>query len=103
MCKAILSFFLICFYTHVLAQDKRNIRVTVVNEKKIALQGSTVYLLTTDSVIIHSAAANAAGAIEFYEVNPGKYLVKEAGRDTKKGIADGSILKKILCLQILLS
>ncbi|HEX8332340.1 MAG TPA: outer membrane beta-barrel protein [Segetibacter sp.] len=76
MLKTILSFLLICFYSHVLAQDKRSVRVTVLNDKKIALPGATVYLLSADSVTLRSAAANAAGATEFTDVNPGKYLVK---------------------------
>src|SRR4051812_39209740 len=85
MCKVILSFFLICFYSQVLAQPKRSIRVTVVNEKKNALPGSTVSLLTEDSIVIRSAAANAAGTIEFTNVNAGKYLVKASESGHKEG------------------
>ena len=76
MRKVILPLLLIFFYTHALAQAKRSIRITVLNEQKSALAGSTVYLLSADSAVIHSGAANAAGIIEFTELNAGKYLVK---------------------------
>jgi hypothetical protein len=78
MRKVLLPFLLICFYNHVLAQEqgKRSIRITVVNEQKNVLPGSTVYLLTPDSLVIHSGAANASGVIEFMDLNAGKYKVR---------------------------
>jgi iron complex outermembrane receptor protein len=76
MFKTISLFFLICFYTHSLAQVNRTINVTVLNDKKIAIPGSTVYLLMTDSVIVRSAAADATGTIAFRQLDAGKYRVK---------------------------
>jgi iron complex outermembrane receptor protein len=87
MYKVILPFLLICFYSHVHAQEqgKRSIRITVMNEQRNALPGSTVYLLNRDSVVIHSGAANASGVIEFMDLNAGKYQV----RVSQSGQEDG--------------
>ncbi|MEI9946619.1 MAG: hypothetical protein WDN26_20650 [Chitinophagaceae bacterium] len=50
MYKILLPFLLLFFYSHVHAQQgKRSIRITLVNEQKNTLPGSTVYLLTPDS------------------------------------------------------
>ncbi|MFM6926552.1 MAG: outer membrane beta-barrel protein, partial [Ferruginibacter sp.] len=57
-------------------QAGRTIRITILNEQKNVLQGSTVYLLSSDSAIIRSAAAGASGDHEFKDLKPGKYLVK---------------------------
>lgn len=78
MHKFILLTLLICFniLVHAQEQDKLSIRITVVNEQKNALPGSTVSLLTTDSVIIHSGVANASGIIEFAHPGAGKYRIK---------------------------
>jgi iron complex outermembrane receptor protein len=76
MLKAFLPLVLICFYNHVLAQVKRSVRIAVLNEKKVALPGSTVNLLSADSMVIRSAAANAAGTIEFTDLDSGQYRVK---------------------------
>jgi iron complex outermembrane recepter protein len=87
MCKVILSFLLICFYIPIHAQEqgKRSIHITVVNEQKKALPGSTVYLLTADSVVIHTAGANASGIVEFININAGKYQI----RASQTGYEDG--------------
>jgi iron complex outermembrane receptor protein len=87
MYKVILSSFLICFYTHVHAQEqgKLSIRITVVNEQRKLLPGSTVYLLTPDSVVIHSGVANASGIIEFMDLNAGRYRA----RASQTGYEDG--------------
>ncbi|MES2774786.1 MAG: outer membrane beta-barrel protein [Bacteroidota bacterium] len=86
MYKIILTFLLICFTAHVHAQPgKRSIRITVVNELKSALPGSTVYLLTADSVLVQSGAANISGIVEFIQLNAGKYRV----RASQTGLEDG--------------
>lgn len=85
MRTAILSLLLLAFYCQAFAQDKRTIRITILNEQKNALPGSTIYLLGTDSVVIRSAAAGASGIHEFTNVKPGKYLVKAS----QSGYNDG--------------
>ena len=82
MYKLILVFVSIFGYISVHAQDQpdRNIRITVVNEKKMALPGSTVYLLNADSVVIHSGVANASGTIEFLDLSAGKYQLPVPAR-----------------------
>ncbi|HEX7903975.1 MAG TPA: outer membrane beta-barrel protein [Chitinophagaceae bacterium] len=87
MPKVILPFLLLCFYSHVLAQEqgRRSLRITVMNEQKNALAGATVYLLNPDSVVIRSGAANASGIIEFMDLNAGKYRV----RASQTGHEDG--------------
>src|SRR6185436_4826739 len=67
-------------------QDNRSIRIIVLDEKKNVLPGSTVYLLNHDSVLVHSGAANASGAIEFMALNAGKYRV----RASQTGYEDGN-------------
>ncbi|GEO11171.1 TonB-dependent receptor [Segetibacter aerophilus] len=76
-----------CFYSSVYAQVNRSIRVTVLNDKKVALPGSTLYLLTADSVNIRTAAANVAGTIQFTEINAGKYLVKASELGHEEGFS----------------
>lgn len=74
----IIVFLLLSVCGHVFAQgqDKGNIRVTVANDQKNTLAGSTIYLLNQDSVVIRSGAASASGIFEFSDLNPGKYLVR---------------------------
>lgn len=83
----ILVFLLISVYGHVFAQeqDRRSIRVTVANDQKNALPGSTVYLLNQDSVVIRSGAAAASGIFEFTGLNAGKYLVRASQAGYKDG------------------
>ncbi len=76
MRTVILSLLLTAFYCQAIAQEKRTIRITVLNEQKNAMPGSTVYLLGADSVAIRSAAAGASGVFEFTDVTAGKYLIK---------------------------
>lgn len=76
MRTAILSLLLTTVYLHAIAQDKRTIQVTVLNEQKAALPGATVYLLGADSVTIRSAAAAVSGVFEFTDIKAGKYLIK---------------------------
>ncbi len=66
-------------------QDKRNIRITVANEQKNTLPGSTVYLLNQDSTVIRSGVAGASGIFEFSDLGPGKYLI----RASQTGYNDG--------------
>ncbi len=78
MRKIILPLVLMFSYTCIFAQgqDKRNIRITVANEQKNRLPGSTVYLLNSDSLVIRSGAAGKTGIFEFTDLDPGKYLVR---------------------------
>jgi iron complex outermembrane receptor protein len=79
---------LLLFFCHPLAaqaQAKHSIRITVLNELKSALPGSTVYLLNRDSAVIRSGAANESGTIEFMDLNAGKYRV----RGSQAGYEDG--------------
>ena len=72
---AILSLSLFVFYCQAFAQDKRTIHITVLNEQKTVLPGSTVYLLGADSLAIRSAATSALGVYVYKEIKAGKYLV----------------------------
>jgi hypothetical protein len=94
MLKVFLPFLLITFCSHVLAQGKRSISVTVLNDRKVALPGATVYLLSPDSATIRSAAADAAGTTEFTDVNPGKYLVKASELNHEEGYSRWIDLEK---------
>jgi hypothetical protein len=84
MRKIILTLLIIFSYPGVFAQ-KPVIRITIVNEQKNALPGSTVYLLNIDSVVIQTGAANASGIFEFTDLKTGKYLV----RASQSGYHDG--------------
>jgi iron complex outermembrane recepter protein len=75
------AFFLLLFvlfagHFHARVYAQRSIRVTVLNEQKNSLPGASVYLLNTDSVAVKSGSANAAGFIEFINLDTGKYRVK---------------------------
>ncbi len=74
----ILGLLIISLCSHVFAQgqDKRNIRITVANEQKTTLPGSTVYLLNQDSAVLRSGIAGTTGIAEFTDLNSGKYLVR---------------------------
>ncbi|ANE49978.1 outer membrane beta-barrel family protein [Flavisolibacter tropicus] len=85
MFKVVLPLFLICFYSSVDAQVNRRVRIAVLNDKKVALQGATVYLLTVDSVAIQTETVNADGTTEFSDINLGTYRVKA----TSSGHEDG--------------
>ncbi|MEO8110120.1 MAG: outer membrane beta-barrel protein, partial [Ginsengibacter sp.] len=82
----LLSLFTYCYFDVPAQQPgKRTIRITVVNEQKNALPGSTVFLLNRDSVVIHSGVGNESGVIEFLNLNAGKYRV----RASHSGYQDG--------------
>jgi hypothetical protein len=72
-------------YSYALAQEqaRRSIRIIVADEQKNPLPGSTVFLLTPDSLVIHSGSANASGIMEFIDIKTGKYLVRasQTGHD----------------------
>ncbi|MET0635160.1 MAG: outer membrane beta-barrel protein [Chitinophagaceae bacterium] len=78
MYKLLLPCLLICLYPclRAQAQGTRSIHVTVLDEKKNTSPGSSVYLLTSDSVIIRSGAASATGNFEFNNLGVGRYLVR---------------------------
>ena len=96
MYKIILLSLLICFSSHVHAQEqgKLSIRITVANEQKNALPGSTVYLLTPDSVVIHSGVADASGIIEFAHLSAGKYQVRASQTGHEDGYSPWIDLEK---------
>jgi hypothetical protein len=87
--KVILSLLLIFYTAHLLAQEpaKGSIHITVTNEQKDPLPGSTAYLLTADSIVVYSGAADAAGTIEFKGLVAGRYRVRlsQAGYETGFG------------------
>ena len=87
MYKIILPFLLLFIFRHALAQEspKRSIRVLVTDERKNPLPGSTIYLLTRDSVVIRSGAADGSGSIEFIDLDGGIYRV----RASQTGYEDG--------------
>lgn len=95
MRKAILIPLLILFASlFAQGQDKRTIRITVLNEQQQVLPGSTVYLLNRDSAIIRSAATSASGIFEFTELNAGKYLVRSSQAGYKDGYSQWIDLEK---------
>ncbi len=73
---AILVFLLTSLCSHAFAQEKRNIRITVTNDQKHAMPGSTVYLLKQDSTVVRTGAATASGISEFTDLDAGSYIVK---------------------------
>jgi hypothetical protein len=66
-------------------KDNRIIRIIVLDEQKNVLPGSTVHLLSHDSVVVHSGVANSSGAIEFSNLNAAKFRV----RASQAGYEDG--------------
>ena len=94
MRKVLLYLFLIFFYSHALAQVKRSIRITVLNDQKNALPGATIYLLTADSAVIHTGAANTSGTFEFTDLNAGKYRVKASQAGQEEGYSSLIDLEK---------
>jgi iron complex outermembrane recepter protein len=94
MLKAILPLLFACFYSHLFAQAKRSVTITVLNEKRIALPGSTINVLTADSMIIRTAAANAAGTIVFKDIDAGQYSVKVSSTGYEIGYSRGIDLEK---------
>jgi iron complex outermembrane recepter protein len=94
MLKVVLPLFLICFYSSVDAQVNRRIRIAVLNDKKAALQGATVYLLTVDSVTIRTGVVNSDGTTEFSDMNPGTYRVKASSLGHEEGYSRWLDLEK---------
>ncbi|HEX8460866.1 MAG TPA: carboxypeptidase regulatory-like domain-containing protein, partial [Segetibacter sp.] len=88
MLKVLLAFLLLFVFSGVYAQVKRSVHITVLNEKKAALPGATIYLLTADTVIIRTAAADATGKIEFKDIDRGKYRVKASALNHEAGFSD---------------
>ena len=76
MLKACLSFILLSVCASIHAQVTRSVSIAIMNDKKEPLPGATVYLLTADSTVINTAAANAAGLIHFTGINAGTYRAK---------------------------
>jgi len=76
MRKIILPVLLICLYNTSFAQAGRSIQVTVSDESRKALPGATVFLLGSDSAVIHSGVADKNGNMEFSDLTSGVYFVK---------------------------
>lgn len=78
MRTTLICFLLICFSFQLPAQEtlKAGMRITILNERKEALAGAAVSLLTRDSVLIRSGQANESGVAEFSGLPAGFYLVK---------------------------
>lgn len=78
MNKIFLSLVLACFCSQLIAQApvKAGIRITIVNEQKAGLPGATVYLLDSDSVLLYTGAADAAGVVEFKNLDAGSYRTR---------------------------
>jgi hypothetical protein len=87
MRKVIPVLLILIFHIYSIAQEqpKRIIRMIVMDDQKNVLPGSTLYLLNRDSVIIHTAAADAAGGFSFVNLIAGKYRV----RASRTGYEDG--------------
>src|SRR6476620_10784424 len=87
MRQVILSLLLLFLLSDLSAQQpgKKSIRISVMNDQKNALSGSTVYLLGSDSAVIRSGSANTMGIIEFLDLPAGKYKI----RATNTGFEDG--------------
>jgi len=87
MRKVILPLFLLFLSGQLYGQQpgKKSIRLSVMNDQKIALPGSTVYLFGPDSLVRRSGSANTIGVIEFLDLVAGKYKL----RVTNTGFEDG--------------
>jgi iron complex outermembrane receptor protein len=94
MLKVLLPLLLLCFYSSVGAQVNRRVRITVLNDKKAALQGATVYVVTKDSVTLRTGAVNAGGTIEFTDMNAGTYRIKASSSGHEEGYSRWLDLEK---------
>ena len=73
------------FYGSAQEQEKRSIRMIVLDEQKNVLPGSTVQLLNPDSLVVNTGVANEAGSIEFTDLNAGKYRVRASQAGYENG------------------
>jgi iron complex outermembrane receptor protein len=96
MRKLLLLLLILFSYTVIFAQkqDKPGIRITVVNEQKNVLPGSSLYLLNPDSSVIHSGVAGVSGVFEFTDLKPGKYLVRASQTGYNNGYSPMINLEK---------
>ena len=85
---------LICFCAEVNAQVNRTIRITVLNENKIALPGSTVHLMTTDSVSVRTLQPTQQVHLRFTDIKPAIYLIKASELNHENGFSKRVDLKK---------
>ncbi len=86
MRKVILPVLLLLLSGSAFAQDGyKKVIVKVINAGKAALPGASVYLLSTDSVVVQSGAADNAGNIQFSNLKPLIYRV----RATQLGYTEG--------------
>ncbi len=88
MHRVILPILFIFLFGQLPAQqpDKKSIRITVLDEKRNLLEGSTAYLLNQDSLVIQLVSANSAAVISFPDLSSGKYRI----RVTHTGYEDGN-------------
>ena len=96
MRKVKLLSLLIFLYSHAFTQEqeKRIIRIIVLDEQKKVLPGSTVHLLNQDSVMVHSGTASASGTMEFIVLNAGKYRVRASQAGYEVGYSSWIDLEK---------
>lgn len=96
MRKVILLFLYICLNISGFTQSQNtlNIRISIVNEQKTAVPGSTLYLLNSDSMAIQTGAANSSGIFEFKDPGPGKYLVRASQTGYQVGYGHWFDLRK---------
>ncbi|RYF89629.1 MAG: hypothetical protein EOO03_05590 [Chitinophagaceae bacterium] len=78
MARIFLLLMLLCAgkYVHAQQQQIKSIQMQVVNDKMVALAGSTVYLLNADSILIRTAVADSVGKIDFKPLPAGMYRVR---------------------------
>lgn len=88
MMKTLIS--LLCLFCAVAlqAQDSRKIVVNVQNDLSRPLPGATVYLLSKDSVTLHSGPADANGQYVFEKLAPGRYRVMSSQTGHANGFSD---------------
>lgn len=94
MLKAVLPFVLLLLCCDAYTQANRGIRITVLNDKKASLPGAAIFLLTTDSVTIRTAAVNADGTTTLSHLNPGQYRVKASSLGYEDGYSQWLDLEK---------
>ena len=105
MPKSLLPILLLFACGHVFAQSGKTLRVTIVNDQKNVLAGSTVHLLRPDSTLLQSKPANEFGSIEFNDLAPGKYIVRatqtgyEAGHSSLVDLERNNSTSEIIILK----
>ena len=94
MRKVIQFLFLLFICGYADAQVNRNIRIAVQNDKQGVLFGATVYLLSTDSIVIRTQAAGPDGTVDFPELDSRVYLVRASSPEYDEGYSKWLDLEK---------